>query len=57
LRARIQYRNLSDREIANDTVDGRPIAVTCCPICWSAAVEDSHRTTAMGTGWIAMVRS
>ncbi|MFB6219455.1 MAG: DUF3179 domain-containing protein [Halobacteriaceae archaeon] len=33
-------RVLSYHEIANDTVDGRPIAVTWCPICWSAVVYD-----------------
>lgn len=33
-------RILSYHEIVNDTVDGRPIAVTWCPICWSAIVYD-----------------
>ncbi|WP_018257266.1 DUF3179 domain-containing protein [Halomicrobium katesii] len=33
-------RILSYHEIVNDTVDGRPIAVTWCPICWSAVVYD-----------------
>lgn len=31
---------LSYHEIVNDETDGRPIAVTWCPICWSAAVYD-----------------
>ena len=33
-------RILSYHEIVNDTVDGRPVAVTWCPICWSAVVYD-----------------
>ena len=33
-------RILSYHEIVNDVVDGQPIAVTWCPICWSAAVYD-----------------
>ncbi|MDS0475531.1 DUF3179 domain-containing protein [Natrinema sp. 1APR25-10V2] len=33
-------RFLSYHEIVNDTVDDRPIAVTWCPICWSAVVYD-----------------
>ncbi|MFT4947740.1 MAG: hypothetical protein ACI8TL_001989, partial [Natronomonas sp.] len=33
-------RVLSYHEIVNDVVDGRPVAVTWCPICWSAAVYD-----------------
>lgn len=33
-------RILSYHEIVNDSVDGRPIAVTWCPICWSSAVYD-----------------
>lgn len=33
-------RILSYHEIVNDVVDGRAIAVTWCPICWSAAVYD-----------------
>lgn len=33
-------RILSYHEIVNDTVDGRPIAVTWCPICWSAVVYE-----------------
>jgi len=33
-------RILSYHEIVNDSVDGRPIAVMWCPICWSAAVYD-----------------
>ena len=35
-------RVLSYHEIVNDTLDGRPIAVTWCPICWSAAVYDAR---------------
>lgn len=31
-------RILSYHEIVNDVVDGQPVAVTWCPICWSAAV-------------------
>jgi len=45
-------RILSYHEIVNDTVDGRPIAVTWCPICWSAAVYDrtvDGRTLTFGT--------
>jgi hypothetical protein len=33
-------RVLSYHEIVNDVVDGQPVAVTWCPICWSAAVYD-----------------
>jgi hypothetical protein len=33
-------RILSFHEIVNDAVDGRPVAVTWCPICWSAVVYD-----------------
>jgi len=33
-------RMLSYHEIVNDAVDGRPVAVTWCPICWSGAVYD-----------------
>jgi len=33
-------RILSYHEIVNDTVDGVPVAVTWCPICWSAVVYD-----------------
>ncbi|MFB6308069.1 MAG: DUF3179 domain-containing protein [Haloarculaceae archaeon] len=33
-------RILSYHEVVNDTVDGRPVAVTWCPICWSAVVYD-----------------
>jgi len=33
-------RTLSYHEIVNDTVGGRPVAVTWCPICWSAVVYD-----------------
>jgi hypothetical protein len=33
-------RVLSYHEVVNDVVDGRPVAVTWCPICWSAAVYD-----------------
>jgi len=33
-------RILSYHEVVNDVVDGRPIAVTWCPICWSAVVYD-----------------
>ena len=33
-------RILSYHEIVNDVVDGQPVAVTWCPICWSAAVYD-----------------
>lgn len=33
-------RILSYHEIVNDAVDGRPVAVTWCPICWSAVVYD-----------------
>lgn len=35
-------RILSYHEIVNDEIGGRPIAVTWCPICWSAAVYDRH---------------
>ncbi len=31
-------RILSYHEVVNDQIDGRAIAVTWCPICWSAAV-------------------
>ena len=31
-------RILSYHEVVNDVVDGRPLAVTWCPICWSAVV-------------------
>jgi hypothetical protein len=33
-------RILSAHEIVNDVIDGRPLAVTWCPICWSGAVYD-----------------
>lgn len=33
-------RILSYHEIVNDVVDGRPVAVTWCPICWSAVVYE-----------------
>ena len=33
-------RVLSYHEVVNDVVDGRPLAVTWCPICWSAAVYE-----------------
>jgi hypothetical protein len=33
-------RILSYHEVVNDVVDGRPVAVTWCPICWSAVVYD-----------------
>jgi hypothetical protein len=33
-------RILSYHEVVNDFVDGRPIAVMWCPICWSAVVYD-----------------
>jgi len=33
-------RVLSYHEIVNDVVEGRSIAVTWCPICWSAVVYD-----------------
>jgi hypothetical protein len=33
-------RVLVQHEIVNDTVDGRPVAVTWCPICRSGAVYD-----------------
>jgi len=33
-------RVLSYHEVVNDVVDGRPVAVTWCPICWSAVVYD-----------------
>lgn len=33
-------RILGGHEIVNDTVDGRPVAVTFCPICWSTAVYE-----------------
>lgn len=33
-------RILSYHEIVNDIVDGQPVAVTWCPICWSAMVYD-----------------
>ena len=45
-------RILSYHEIVNDAVGGRPIAVTWCPICWSAAVYDrtvDGRTLTFGT--------
>jgi hypothetical protein len=45
-------RILSYHEIVNDAVGGRPIAVTWCPICWSAAVYDrtvGGRTLTFGT--------
>ncbi|ELZ21128.1 hypothetical protein C475_19258 [Halosimplex carlsbadense 2-9-1] len=45
-------RVLSYHEIVNDTIDGRPIAVTWCPICWSAVVYDpvvDGRTLTFGT--------
>jgi hypothetical protein len=33
-------RILSYHEVVNDTIDGRPVAVTWCPICGSAVVYD-----------------
>ena len=33
-------RILGSHEVVNDTVDGQPLAVTWCPICWSAVVYD-----------------
>ena len=33
-------RILSYHEVVNEVIDGRPIAVTWCPICWSAVVYD-----------------
>jgi len=45
-------RILSYHEIVNDVVDGRPIAVTWCPICWSAAIYDGRvdgQTLTFGT--------
>ncbi|WP_436930706.1 DUF3179 domain-containing protein [Halosimplex halobium] len=33
-------RILSYHEIVNDSVAGRPVAVTWCPICWSAVAYD-----------------
>lgn len=45
-------RILSYHEIVNDAVDGKPIAVTWCPICWSAVVYDRSvdgRTLTFGT--------
>lgn len=45
-------RILSYHEIVNDVVDGRPVAVTWCPICWSAVVYDrivDGRTLTFGT--------
>lgn len=44
-------RVLSYHEIVNDEVGGRPIAVTLCPICWSAVVYDrtvDGRTLTLG---------
>ena len=45
-------RILSYHEIVNDVVDSRPVAVTWCPICWSAAVYDRRvngQTLTFGT--------
>jgi hypothetical protein len=45
-------RILSSHEIVNDIVDGRPVAVTWCPICWSAVTYDravDGRTLTFGT--------
>ncbi|WP_435186491.1 DUF3179 domain-containing protein [Halobellus sp. EA9] len=45
-------RILSYHEIVNDAVGGRPVAVTWCPICWSAVVYDrtvDGRTLTFGT--------
>jgi hypothetical protein len=45
-------RVLSYHEVVNDTVEGRPVAVTWCPICWSAVVYDrtvDGRTLTFGT--------
>lgn len=33
-------RILNHHEIVNDVVEGTPIAVTWCPLCWSAVVYD-----------------
>lgn len=44
-------RILSYHEVVNDAVDGRPIVVTWCPICWSSVVYDrrvSERTLRFG---------
>lgn len=44
-------RILGGHEIVNDTVDGRPVAVTFCPICWSTVVYDRRvggRTLELG---------
>jgi len=46
-RARVYpYSILNWHEIVNDTVDGKPIAVTFCPLCGSALVF--NRTTSQG---------
>jgi len=45
-------RVLSYHEVVNDDIGGRPIAVTWCPICWSAVVYDrtvDGRTLTFGT--------
>jgi len=45
-------RVLSYHEIVNDVVDGDPIAITWCPICWSVIVYDRRvdgRTLTFGT--------
>lgn len=34
------FRILGSHEVVNDTVDDQPVAVTWCPICWSAVVYD-----------------
>jgi Protein of unknown function (DUF3179) len=41
------YNILTWHEIINDTIDGRPVAVTFCPLCGSAIVYD--RTLPDGT--------
>jgi len=44
-------RILGAHEVVNDTVDGRPVAVTWCPICWSVVVYDrtvENRTLTFG---------
>jgi len=46
------FRILGYHEIVNDVVDGRALAVTWCPICWSAAVYErtvGDRTLTFGT--------
>jgi len=45
-------RVLSYHEIVNDDVDGRAVAVTWCPICWSAVAYErtvDDRTLTFGT--------